>query len=95
MGDPTSMEHPVSMVSSLKPTGTQGLKMQGPGEGTFAKINEYVHDPARPEKLGFLYTTFSHYYPPISIPFSKDKHPILLNYHGKSTQFEQNWVLLR
>ena len=31
------------------------------------------------EKFDFLYTNFSHNYPPISIPFSTEKHPILLN----------------
>ena len=29
-------------------------------------------------QFDFLYTNFSHNYPPISIPFLKEKHPILL-----------------
>ena len=32
---------------------------------------------ARPQKPGFLYTNFLHDFPPTSIPFLKEKHPIL------------------
>ena len=32
----------------------------------------YVDVPAKPQKLDFLYTNFSHNYPPISIPFLKE-----------------------
>ena len=37
----------------------------------------YVDVPAGPWKFGFLHINFLHNYPPISIPFSKEKHPIL------------------
>ena len=33
--------------------------------------------PARPRKSDFLYTNLLPYFPPICIPFSKEKHPIL------------------
>ena len=38
----------------------------------------FVDVPARPWKFDFLYTNFLHNYPPISISFLKEKHPILL-----------------
>ena len=47
-----------------------------PRGGTFTKIERGC--ACRPQKLDFLYTNFSHKYPPISIPFLKQKHPILL-----------------
>ena len=37
----------------------------------------YMDVPARPRKSDFLYTNFLPNFPPISIPFSKEKHPIL------------------
>ena len=40
----------------------------------------YEDVPAGPWKFDFLYTNFSHNYPPISIPFSKEKHPILFKF---------------
>ena len=39
--------------------------------------NLYVDVPAGPRKSDFLYTHFLPNFPPISIPFSKEKHPIL------------------
>ena len=37
----------------------------------------YMDVPAEPRKFNFLYINFSPNYPPISIPFSIEKHPIL------------------
>ena len=37
----------------------------------------YVDVPDRPWKSDFLYTNFLPNFPPISLPFSKEKHPIL------------------
>ena len=34
--------------------------------------------PAGPRKSDYLYTNFLPNFPPISIPFSKEKHPILI-----------------
>ena len=42
-----------------------------------AKIVRELDMPAKPQKFNFLYTNFSPNYPPISIPFSIEKHPIL------------------
>ena len=36
----------------------------------------YVDVPAGPRKSNYLYTNFLPNFPPISIPFSKEKHPI-------------------
>ena len=36
----------------------------------------YVDVPAGPRKSDYLYTNFLPNFPPISIPFSKEKHPI-------------------
>ena len=47
-----------------------------PGGGVLSP-KSYVDLPAEPRKSDFLYTNFSPNYPPISIPFSKEKHPIL------------------
>ena len=38
----------------------------------------YVDVPAGPRKSDYLYTNFLPNFPPISIPFSKEKHPILI-----------------
>ena len=38
----------------------------------------YMNVPTGPPKLDFLYINFSHNYPPIGIPFLKEKHPFLL-----------------
>ena len=38
----------------------------------------YVDVPAAPGKFVYLYTNFSHSYPPISIPFAEGNHPIWL-----------------
>ena len=43
----------------------------------------YVDVPAEPEQSDYLYTNFLPNFPPISIPFSEEKHPIW-----------PNWVLL-
>ena len=52
-----------------------GLVHAEPGGVTFTKI---VHGCAcRPRKSDFLYTSFTPNFPPISIPFSKEKHQIL------------------
>ena len=37
----------------------------------------YMDVPAEPRKFDFLYTNFSPNYPPISIPFTIEKHQIL------------------
>ena len=38
----------------------------------------YVDVPAGPQKSDYLYTNFWPNFPPISIPFLKEKHPILI-----------------
>ena len=38
----------------------------------------YVDVPSGPRKSDFLYTNFWPNFPPISIPFSKEKHPVLI-----------------
>ena len=38
----------------------------------------YVDVPAGPRKSDYLYTKFLPNFPPISIPFLKEKHPILI-----------------
>ena len=52
----------------------------GWGDGLEGEILSklYVYVPAGSKKLNFLYTNFSHHHLPISIPFLKEKHPILL-----------------
>ena len=45
--------------------------------GGLLSPKSYVDVPAEPRKSDFLYTNFSPNYPPISIPFSIEKHPIL------------------
>ena len=47
-----------------------------PGGGLLLP-KSYVDVPAEPQKPDFLYTNFSSDYPPISLPFSIEKHPIL------------------
>ena len=47
-----------------------------PGEVLSPK--SYVDVPAEPRKSDYLYTKFLPNFPPISIPFSKEKHPILI-----------------
>ena len=44
------------------------------GGGSFTK--SYVDVSAGPRKSDYLYTNFLPNFPPISIPFSKEKHPI-------------------
>ena len=46
------------------------------GGGGFFHQNRYVDVPAGPRKSDYLYTNFLPNFPPISIPFSKEKHPI-------------------
>ena len=45
--------------------------------GGLLSLKSYVNVPAEPQKSDFLYTNFSPNYPPISIPFSIEKQPIL------------------
>ena len=47
----------------------------GPGGGVLSP-KSYVDVPAGPRKSDYLYTDFLPNFPPISIPFSKEKHPI-------------------
>ena len=47
-----------------------------PGGGGVLSPKSYVDVPARPRKSDYLYTNFLPNFPPISIPFSKEKHPI-------------------
>ena len=49
----------------------------GGGGGGVTSPKSYVDVPAKPRKSDFLYTNFSPNYPPINIPFSIEKHPIL------------------
>ena len=44
--------------------------------GGFLSPKSYVDVPAGPRKSDYLYTNFLPNFPPISIPFSKEKHPI-------------------
>ena len=46
-----------------------------PGGGVLSP-KSYVNVPAGPRKSDYLYTNFLPNFPPISIPFSKEKHPI-------------------
>ena len=47
------------------------------GGGFYFSPKSYVDVPARPRKSDFPYTNFLPNFPLISIPFSKEKHPIL------------------
>ena len=53
-------------------------KFISPGPEGVLSPKLYVDVPARPQKFDFLYTNFSHNYPPIDISLSKEKHPLLL-----------------
>ena len=53
------------------------LNTLGGREGGFLLPKSYVDVPAEPPKFDFLFTNFSPKYPPISILFSIEKHPIL------------------
>ena len=46
------------------------------GGGGVLSPKSYVDVPAGPRKPDYLYTNFLPNFPPISIPFSKEKHPI-------------------
>ena len=46
------------------------------GGGGVLSPKSYVDVPAGPRKSDYLYTNFWPNFPPISIPFSKEKHPI-------------------
>ena len=48
------------------------------GGGGVLSPKSYVDVPAGPRKSDYLYTSFLPNFPPISIPFSKEKHPILI-----------------
>ena len=50
--------------------------IRSPGGGGLLSPKSYVDVPARPRKSDVLYTNFLPNFPPISIPFSKEKHPI-------------------
>ena len=45
--------------------------------GGLLSPQSFVDVPAEPRKFEFLYINFLPNYPPISIPFSIEKHPIL------------------
>ena len=45
--------------------------------GGLLSPKSYVDVPAGTQKSDFLYTNFLPNFPPISIPFLKEKHPIL------------------
>ena len=47
-----------------------------PGGGGVLSPKSYVDVPAGPRKSDYLYTNFLPNFPPISIPFFKEKHPI-------------------
>ena len=47
--------------------------------GGLLSPKSYVDVPARRRKSDFLYTNILPNFPPISIPFLKEKHPILTN----------------
>ena len=47
-----------------------------PVGGGVLSPKSYVDVPAGPRKSDYLYTNFLPNFPPISIPFSKEKHPI-------------------
>ena len=49
-----------------------------PGGGGVLSPKSYGDVPAGPRKSDYLYTNFLPNFPPISIPFSKEKHPILI-----------------
>ena len=63
------------------------------GGGGVLSTKLYVDVPAGPRKSEYLYTNFLPNFPPISIPFSKEKHPIWIklgafyNNLPKYTQF--------
>ena len=46
------------------------------GGGGVLSPKSYVDVPAGPRKSDYLYTNFLPNFPPISIPFLKEKHPI-------------------
>ena len=48
-----------------------------PGGGGLLSPKSYVNVPAGPQKSDFLYTNVVPNFPPINIPFLKEKHPIL------------------
>ena len=50
--------------------------MGTPLGGGVLSPKSYVDVPAGPRKSDYLYTNFLPNFPPISIPFSKEKHPI-------------------
>ena len=52
-----------------------------PGRGVLLP-KSYVDVPAEPQKFEFFHTSFLPNYPPISIPFSIEKHPILSRLHA-------------
>ena len=55
----------------------QPLEKHSRGGGVLSP-KSYVDVPAGPRKSDCLYTNFLPNFPPISIPFSKEKHPILI-----------------
>ena len=50
------------------------------GGGGVLSPKSYVDVPAGPRKSDYLYTNFLPNFPPISIPFSKEKHPIFMKF---------------
>ena len=53
------------------------LKKDCLNPGRLLSLKSYVDVPAELWKFDFLYTNFLPNYPPISIPFSMKKHPVL------------------
>ena len=51
-------------------------RAETPGGGGVLSPKLYVDVPAGPRKSDYLYTNFLPNFPPISIPFSKEKHSI-------------------
>ena len=49
-----------------------------PRGGGLLSPKSYVDVPAGPRKSDYLYTNFLPNFPPITIPFSKERHPILI-----------------
>ena len=67
----------LAALSSLIYKANVGVLVQVQLGGGLLSPKSYVDVPARCWKSDFLYTNFLPNFPPISIPFSKEKHPIL------------------
>ena len=65
------------MLSICDKLPVESLHIKARGGGVLSP-KSYVDVPAGPRKSDYLYTNFLPNFPPISIPFSKEKHPILI-----------------